>query len=211
MASKKPYLFEIQKIKNNRSKNNKYIKNSNLSNKLQYKEFSPLSGYELKYEPEKWNKNNIKDNHNCYSYALGKIVPGLKSKAQPGYASGFDNIDDKEFDCKSFRERLKRDSPGSYLEEFDNSCLPGFYKIFLALDVPNDYHWWRMDDTGYWSHKPGATDVTNLDADGKKIKNPLLSNRKFKHRNYNKPCFFACIYSDLTRSIDEIYKNKKTF
>jgi hypothetical protein len=209
MGSKKPYLINIEKIKNKKSKNNKYIKNSNLS--AQYKEFSPLSGSELKYEPEKWNKNNVKENHNCYSYALGKIVPGLKSKAQPGYASGFNNIENKEFTCKSFKERLKKDSPGSYLEKFDNSCLPGFYKIFLALDVPNDYHWWRMDDSGYWSHKPGATNVTNLDASGEKIKNPLLSNRKFKHRNYNTPCFFACIYSDLTRSIDRIYKIKSIY
>jgi hypothetical protein len=57
----------------------------------------------------------------------------------------------------------------------------------------------------YWSHKPGSSDVTNLDASGNKIKNPLLSDRNFKHRNYYKPCFFACVYSDLSRSLDEIY------
>jgi hypothetical protein len=153
-----------------------------------------------------WNNNhNIKNTHNCYTYALGKIVLGLDSKAQPGYASGFDHIDDSEYDCKYFRERLKNDSPASYLEKFDNACLPGFYKIFLALDPMNDYHWWRQDKTGYWSHKPGSTEVVNLDSSGNKIKNPVKANRKYDTLNYYKPCFFACIYSDLARSIDSIY------
>ena len=201
LKSKKPYIMEIKKFKNNESliNNNKIFQSE--------KDFSPLSGSELKYNPDKYNKNyNIKNTHNCYSYALGKIVNDLESKAQPGYASGFDHIKSDDYNCKSFRKRLKKDSPGSYLEKFDNSCLPGFYKIFLALDPKNDYHWYREDKNMYWSHKPGSTDVINTDADGKKISNPLKSNRNFKHRNYYKPCFFACIYSDLARSIDEIYK-----
>jgi hypothetical protein len=198
--TKKPYLLNIQKIKNNEKliHKNERLNSSN--------EFSPISGSELDYNPKLWNKNyNIKSSHNCYTYALGKIVPGLKSKAQPGYASGYNHINNNNFNCKTFRERLKKDSPGSYLEKFDNACLPGFYKVFLALDPKNDYHWWRQNKDKFWSHKPGSTNVTNLDADGKKIKNPLLSNRKFKHRNYYQPCFFTCIYSDLARSIDKIY------
>ena len=199
--SKKPYVIEIKKIKGN--ENYIYNKSSMFESK---KEFSPLSGSELEYEPEKWNKDyNVKNNHNCYSYALGKIVRGLESKAQPGYASGFEHIDDDSYDCKAFRERLKKDSPGSYLEKFDNSCLPGFYKIFLALDPQNDYHWWQQNRNGYWSHKPGSTDVVDVDASGEKIKNPLKANRKYETLNYYKPCFFSCVYSDLARSIDNIY------
>jgi hypothetical protein len=200
LKSKKPYIMEIKNFKNNES----FLNNNIFESK---KDFSPLSGSELKYDPYKYNKNyNIKNSHNCYSYALGKIVNNLESKAQPGYASGFDHITSNDYNCKSFRKRFKKDSPGSYLEKFDNACLPGFYKIFLALDPKNDYHWYRQDKSKYWSHKPGSSDVIDIDADGKKIKNPLKSNRNFKHRNYYKPCFFACIYSDLTRSIDKIYR-----
>ena len=200
-TSKKPYIIEIKKFKNNE----KIINNDNYFS--DQKEFSPLSGSELKYDPELYNKDyNIKNSHNCYTYALGKIVKGLDSKAQPGYASGFSHINNKDYDCKAFRERLKKDSPGSYLEKFDNACLPGFYKVFLALDPGNDYHWWRHNKDTYWSHKPGSTNVVNVDASNKKIKNPLKSNRNFTHRNYYKPCFFACVYSDLTRSIDTIYQ-----
>ena len=198
--SHKPYLFYINKIKKNESLLNS---DERFSSK---KEFSPLSGSEFEFDPDKWNNDyNIKNTHNCYTYALGKIVPGLDSKAQPGYASGFNHIEDREYDCKYFRERLKKDSPANYLEKFDNACLPGFYKIFLALDPENDYHWWRHDNNKYWSHKPGSTEAVNLDASGKLIKNPIKANRKYDSLNYYKPCFFACIYSDLARSIDSIY------
>ena len=198
--SNKPYILKIKKIK----KNEELLNSNKLFDSIL--EFSPLSGSEFDYDPDNWNKKfKIKDTHNCYSYAFGKIVPGLKSKAQPGYASGYNDINDNDFYCKYFRERLKKDSPASYLEKFDNACLPGFYKVFLALDPPYDYHWWRQDKTGYWSHKPGSTNVVDLDASKKKIKNPSKSDRNFENRNYYKPCFFACIYSDLSRSIDYIY------
>jgi hypothetical protein len=204
---KTPYLLSLKKISTNIFKqiSPDFLKFEN--------EFSGLSGSELLYEPRKWNDNyNIKSTHNCYTYALGKIRIGLDSKAQPGYASGYNHIDDeKDYNCNEFFKRLKKDVPTTYLEKFDNKCLSGFYKIFLALDPGNDYHWWRLNSDGYWSHKPGATEVTDVDASGKKIKNPLLANRKYSSLNYNKPCFFACIYSDLSRSTSYIYKSQNKY
>ena len=199
-----PYVLSIKKMRNKKN-----LINDEKSRLFSSKDLSPLSGSELDYDPEKWNKIfKIKDAHNCYSYALGKIVPGLKSKAQPGYASGHKHISDGDYNCHEFYKRLKKDAPGTYLENFDNACVPGFYKIFLALDPKNDYHWWRQDSNQLWSHKPGSSSVVDVDASGKKIKNPLLSDRKFKHRNYYKPCFFACILSNLSRSLGDIYKNE---
>ena len=58
-----PIIFEISD-----NKNNKKVLN-NL--KITSMGFSPISGYEPRYEPHKWNlKEHIKSNHNCYSYAL---------------------------------------------------------------------------------------------------------------------------------------------
>lgn len=199
--SKAPYLLKIKKIQ----------KNKDLINdptRLEFfKSFSPTSGSELPYDPKKWNdKYNIKSTHNCYTYALGRLVPELDSKAQPGYASGYDHIDDDDYDCKTFFKRLQKDVPTSYVEKFDKPCLKGFYKIFLALDPKNDYHWWRQNKDKYWSHKPGSTNVVDVDASGQKITNPLTANRKYDSLNYYKPCFFACVYSDLARSISQVYK-----
>ena len=182
----------------------------NKNNKLDY---SPKSGSEHNYDPDKWNKNyKTKNSHNCYSYALGKIVKKLKSKAQPGYSSAFEHIDVDNYKCSAFLNRLKKDVPASYLEYFDKPCLKGFYKIFLTLDKENDYHWYRQDSNSRWSHKPGSSNVTNLDADDKIIKNPMKAKRDYGYLNYKTPCFYACIYSDLSRALDEIYdlkKNKK--
>ena len=198
-------MLIINKFKENEKK---YLNDEYKNLAIKYgKEISPTSGSELDYDPDLWNNDyKIKESHNCYSYAMGKIVPGLDSKAQPGYASGYNHIQDNQYDCKYFRQRLKKDSPGTYLEGFDNACLPGFYKVFLALDPQVDYHWWRQDSSKKWSHKPGSTDVTNIDADGDLINNPLLANRNYGSVNYYKPCFFACVYSDLTRTLANIYK-----
>ena len=199
--SKAPYLLKIKKIQKNKDLINDPTRLEFLN------QFSPTSGSELPYDPKKWNdKYNIKSTHNCYTYALGRLVPELDSKAQPGYASGYDHIDDDDYDCKTFFKRLQKDVPTSYVEKFDKPCLKGFYKIFLALDPKNDYHWWRQNKDKYWSHKPGSTNVVDVDASGQKISNPLTANRKYDSLNYYKPCFFACVYSDLARSIAQAYQ-----
>lgn len=199
-----PYLMKIKFNDDlpllNNNKNNKQIKNN--TKKVKY---SPLSGSEFKYEPRKWNNSKVINNHNCYSYAMGKIVDELKDKAQPGYASGFNYLTDTNMTCRNLKKRLKKDNPASYTEKFNKRCLPGFYKVFLALDVGNDYHWWRQDSNKLWSHKPGSTEISNLDGERNKIVDPLKSSRNFSNRYYKKPCFYACIQSDLSRTLDEIY------
>ena len=193
-----PYMIKIK------TNNNIPLLNKKNINK---KKYSPLSGSELKYEPQKWNNQNTINNHNCYSYAMGKVVKDLKDKAQPGYASGFNYLTDSNMSCFNLKKRLLKDNPGSYTEKFDNKCLPGFYKVFLALDVGNDYHWWRQDNNKLWSHKPGSTKISNIDGSDNVIYDPLKSNRNFTNRNYDKPCFYACVQSDLARTLDEIYSN----
>ena len=191
-----PYLLKID-----------VRKNDNLveKNKSFRRELSPLSGSELPYEPTKWNKKGIKDRHNCYSYALGKKIKNISSKPQPGYSSGHEHIPDSEYECKYFLKRLKKDAPASYIEKFDNPCLPGFYKVFMALDKENDYHWYVQNKNKLWSHKPGLSEVTDEDASHKKIKNPQLADRNYGVLNYKTGCFFACVQSDLSRALDEIY------
>lgn len=56
---------------------------------------------------------------------------------------------------------------------------------FMALGIPhgtnnhaktnfkdNDYHWYRQDADGYWSHKPGTTPVRLTDNSGNLILDP---------------------------------------
>ena len=156
-------LFELQSI----------IANKNFKGRIL---FSPLSGTEPIFDPIKWNKPSIKNNHNCYSYAFNQINPTRKGKAQPGYFSGYKHIGDNEYNCKSFYNRLKHDNPSLYLTSFEQPCVKGFNKGFIAIDDKEndqDYHFYRLDKNKKWSHKPGRTEVSSVDASGKEITNPL--------------------------------------
>ena len=56
-----------------------------------------------------------------------------------------------------------------------------------------DYHFYRQDKKGLWSHKAGRTEATDIDAKGKKITNPLVADRDYGRLNYSTPCFFFCV------------------
>jgi len=178
----------------------KKLEEKAIYSKKNYKnvKISPLSGSEPKYEPDKWNKNyNIKNNHNCYSYAVDQRESRRKGKAQPGYYSGYDR--EMIYNCNSFYKRLSGDFPGVYLSSFEGKCEKGFHKSFLVYSEGDDidYHFYRQDNKGLWSHKPGRTEVTNKDASGNKIINPLHANRNYGHLNYKTPCFFFCVNKNL--------------
>jgi hypothetical protein len=64
------------------------------------------------------------------------------------------------------------------------SNIPGHYLVALVIasghQVPKwsfeeyarDYHWYRQDKDGMWSHKPGHSEATNLDGSGNEIYDP---------------------------------------
>ncbi|MCL1816464.1 MAG: hypothetical protein FWG43_02540, partial [Clostridiales bacterium] len=57
----------------------------------------------------------------------------------------------------------------------------GMYKVALALGTYRkkpDYHWYRQDDTGYWSHKPNEMLPTDLDWNRNRITDPETAIRK---------------------------------
>ena len=58
------------------------------------------------------------------------------------------------------------------------------YKIALVI-ASNDYHWYRQDSSGYWSHKPGLTDITNKDASGNLITDPRTCDRDYSYADYS--------------------------
>ena len=53
-----------------------------------------------------------------------------------------------------------------------------------------DFHWYRLDANGYWSHKTGSARVTNLDNNKQTISNPVNADRG----GYTK--FHGFMYSD---------------
>jgi hypothetical protein len=171
---------------------------------------SPLSGYEPKYNPKRYNKTRrIRESHNCYSYAIDLI--DLPSKEicneekcnipyhQPGRYRGFPKWSKTTGKrCPDLIARLKSEIPGLSVVNFTDKCPPRTSKIALVVDPKEDYHFYRQDSNGLWSHKPGGTNVTNLDADQKLIYDPAIASRNYtkdgkSDLNYKYFCSYMCV------------------
>lgn len=174
---------------------------------------SPLSGSEPVFNPIVWNKDKaIQKSHNCYAYAIGQISPSeteiCKQKQtshkqlhcqtpQPGYASGHPKMRNTPIKrCKNIMKRTLDDNMTSFPTTFTATCPVGMSKIALVVDRKHDYHYYRQDSNGLWSHKPGRNPVTNLDANGNLIKDPRYASRDYRSDsklNYNSFCGYMCV------------------
>ena len=164
--------------------------------KIQKAIFSKLNGSEPSFNDNIWNnKQNIKKTHNCYAYVLDIVNENFKSKPQPGYASGFSYLSDDDIRaCDKMFERIKADNPSFFKISYEEPCPVGYRKGYLAVDDSNDtdYHFWRLDSSGYWSHKPGSTNAKTKNYDGKDIIAPHKSRRESNSHIYNKSCGYFC-------------------
>ena len=60
----------------------------------------------------------------------------------------------------------------------DHVAKPGNWVVALAYATDgSDYHWYRRNDDGTWSHKPGSTPIISWDASGNTITDPATCNR----------------------------------
>lgn len=59
------------------------------------------------------------------------------------------------------------------------NCLPAPNRNLIALVIwPEvDYHFYRLDSDGYFSHKPGQTAARNVDNSGAMIRDPRVADR----------------------------------
>lgn len=174
---------------------------------------SPLTGWEPAYEPERWNrKQEVRETHNCFAYAMNihdpkQFVACRKTKNcnvpfhQPGSASGHPRFSSqKQKTCSDMVGRLLGDNPNLKLTSFTGKCPARTSKIALVVDADQDYHFFRQDNNGMWSHKPGGTAVTNLDADRRPIYDPKLASRDYNEKgsnlNYDIFCSYLCVPRD---------------
>ena len=183
-----------------------------------------------KYNPKIWNKNKyIRNSHNCYSYFLNKInhneIPKCKktykkyktcNRPQPGYYNGITRKTQKNYSCKNMIKRIKQDNPNIKYKGQNNNfkCEKQEYKGALVvsknINKNCDYHFYREDRNGKWSHKDGATPATNKDAKGKLIKDPKIASRKYQKCDYTKYCGYFCIpKSSRKKNMRHRNKSKK--
>ena len=149
----------------------------------------------ISFEKKKWNNPDIKNSHNCLSYALDDIE--LKRKNQRKL---FVKKRNGKFKCKNLKDSLLNLNSNYYEINKNNKCKNHFYKIAYLVDKNNKYfHFLRKDtEENSWSHKNHFNKITNLDSDGNKIINPEENKFKYKIKNnkfvnYNNFCGYLCI------------------
>ncbi len=174
-------------------------------------ENGPRSGYEPPYDPDRFNGNpEIQDVHNCWDYAmdvidfaqLNQCTKGSRNCEprfhQPGGTKGLSNIlqDADGRSCKVVDYLMRQDVPDLARTTFERKCPSGTSKIALVVHPGEDYHFYRQDPDGYWSHKDGANKVKRFDAKGHLIKNPKTAARNYRSKgsflNYTDFCGFYC-------------------
>jgi hypothetical protein len=154
--------------------------------------FPSSPGGEPTYEPDEWNDGgNTQYSNNCYSYACNR--PGPRpgpTKPQPGDSSGdrYENVTCEDVKAAALSDGLK-EMPS------EGCCPEGYHEVSLVVDPNVDYHWYREDQGGGWSHKPGWGPATDVDASGEPITDPSSADRDYSDRggpNYSEDCGTLC-------------------
>ncbi|HEX2966820.1 MAG TPA: hypothetical protein VHO84_13595 [Syntrophorhabdaceae bacterium] len=124
-------------------------------------------------------------NNNCYNYATNRRTDTF---AKPGCGAGFVHND---LSCSSISAAALAD--GLVTTGTHESCSGGKHKVALVVWPGEDYHWYRLDRNGKWSHKPGKHEVTNVDNSNQAIFNPEKADRG----TYIDFCGYFCACSDI--------------
>ncbi len=123
------------------------------------------------YNPSFWNDGgNVQQHNNCYNYSNNHRTDTF---AQPGNASGeCCNV----VDVPTIAKYSQADGLISTTLAAGCGDSRELLAMVIAPSIP-DYHWYRRDANGFWTHKPGHTPATNVDNSGVTITNPETANR----------------------------------
>ena len=172
---------------------------------------SPMTYSEPYYEPDRYNKDIMtQETHNCFAYGMNVLDPSQLTQCvgkptcelhyhQPGGTVGLSKMLHKAEGrtCKVVSRLMKYDVPEISRTTFRKKCPVGKSKIALVVHPGEDYHFYRQDRDGMWSHKDGSNPVKRYDARGEPIFNPKHAARDYRPKgsflNYSDFCGFYCV------------------
>jgi hypothetical protein len=141
------------------------------------------------YEPAYWNDGGVIQNcNNCYNYANNVRTDTF---AQPGYASGTWCRDNGCKNAATIYQYALND--GLLASSKDAVCPDGMTKVALFIWPSVDYHWYRQDANGNWTHKMGNSPASSLDNSLRPITDPENANRGY----YTDLAGYLCTCSDF--------------
>jgi hypothetical protein len=123
------------------------------------------------YNPGPWNAAPVLTQNNCYNYANNQVT---NTFAQPGRATGSPVTG---LSCPGVEPSARSDGLAN-AANFNTplSAGAGWY-VALVIWPGRDYHWYRQDNGGCWSHKPGSTPAKDTDNSGARIADPQTCDR----------------------------------
>lgn len=123
------------------------------------------------YNPAYWNTPARQPYNNCYNYANNQAT---NTFAQPGRATGRPITG---LSCAGVQPSAQSDGliPTAGFSA-PLAAGKGWY-VALVIWPGVDYHWYRQDSVGCWSHKPGQTAARDTDNAGNRITDPRTCNR----------------------------------
>jgi hypothetical protein len=104
--------------------------------------------------------------NNCYNYGNDVVT---NTFAQPGRGTGHKW---ERNTCDDVRRAATSDGLKWVGSDLPKVQPPEGHYVALLIWPNTNFHWIRMDDNMYWSHKPGQTPVKNTDNRGSRIKDP---------------------------------------
>lgn len=130
--------------------------------------------------------------NNCYNYALGVptntfLVPGEASGRAAEVMTCEDDFGELGLVNAAINDGLR-------LVDSADKCLPN-EQVTALFNMPEmDFHWYRLEKDGIWTHKMGKRSPTDLDRSGKVITDLMSAD----HGQYRYFCGYFCVdYSKL--------------
>lgn len=124
------------------------------------------------YDPTGWNDSDgTQFNNNCYNYACDIRT---NTFAQPGRATGNQYA---SIDCIEVGQGAESDRLAPTGCDSGCGCSECQHQVALVIWPGVDFHCYRKDRDGRWSHKPGSTSARNTDNSGNLISDPRTADR----------------------------------
>ena len=129
--------------------------------------FLPIGGYPEWGGFSPWPPyNHVPTKGNCWRYACNDPAKGKeKAKVDPPGTT-------LPLNCSSIMKGVLNIS-GVKQPDAADACGKCMYKVLLVIKPGEDYHWYRQDDDGHWSHKRGDMSidigVVNPEQDAKQM------------------------------------------
>ena len=146
------------------------------------------------WNPRFWDNLNEKDLliTNCYSYAFNVVEKNNDPdsndhKIQPGELS---NSNFSNYSCDTIIKNIENDYNIKLNKVGLYDVLPcNHYRIAIVIDDKGkykDYHFYRQDNDGFWSHKQGKDKIKRFDASFNIIRDPRNADRNYSRNDKNK-------------------------